>query len=529
MPASYLKIDGELLQDALLASLEIEEELNHHSWCRVLCRETRDRRFPFESLAGKTLQVVTYDQQGAENVLFSGFVLESSMEYEIYGSYILRTLAVSLSYKLSISAPETYYRRHTLSGVAAVIASRCGIAVDVQAPDAAPKNYVQWGPSDFDFLADAADWHHAWIRPTAGGIEIRDSFQAGVPIQWRAEDAQSLIEFEVTGRLGQASFGGTFYDAKGMRSTTLTGVARPPQWSGASRAMASSVARQSSSLLPAGFVHTDGRAATVEEFRQLLERESIRSLGGGVVCRGASRNERVRAGAMVDIQGPLDAAGTYGVTRVVHRWTRTGYSNEFWCTPWRDYIAPRPPAPPRRYGIVSARVVDQNDPRKMGRVKIQYDWQEQSESGWVRMAAPHAGGDRGFVFLPERGDEVLVAFEHGNPERPVVLGSLWNGVDQAPRSEFWGGDIEPNDVKRIVTKSGHRIQLVDKQGKEAIVIATPSRLKIALLEKTDETGRPVLLLHSEDGDIFVNAPDGRIHVQAKYFSREAGMQDAQGD
>jgi type VI secretion system secreted protein VgrG len=172
--------------------------------------------------------------------------------------------------------------------------------------------------------------------------------------------------------------------------------------------------------------------------------------------------------------------------------------------------------------VVSARVVDHNDPRKMGRVKIQYDWQEQGETGWARMATPHAGGDRGFLFLPEKGDEVLVAFEHGDPERPIVLGSLWNGVDSAPRTEFWGGDIEPNDVKRIVTKSGHRLQLVDKDGQEALVIATPSKLKIAMLEKADETGRPMLLLHSVDGDIVVNAPNGRIHVQSAFFSREVG-------
>ncbi len=175
-------------------------------------------------------------------------------------------------------------------------------------------------------------------------------------------------------------------------------------------------------------------------------------------------------------------------------------------------------------GLVTARVVDHNDPRKMGRVKIQYDWLESGETGWVRMTTPHAGGDRGFMFMPEVGDEVLVAFEHGDPERPYVVGCLWNGVDQAPHTEFWGGDIETNDVKRIVTKSGHRIQLSDKEGQEAIVIATPSKLKIALLEKADETGRSMILLHSEDGDIFCSAPNGRIHIRSKYFSREVGAE-----
>src|SRR5581483_814772 len=139
----------------------------------------------------------------------------------------------------------------------------------------------------------------------------------------------------------------------------------------------------------------------------------------------------------------------------------------------------------------------------------------------ARTIAPHAGGDRGFHFLPEIGDEALIGFENGDPERPYVLGALWNGVDQAPRDEFWGGDVAPNDVKRIVTKSGHRIQLSDREGKESIVLATPRQLKIGLLENTDETGRPMLLLHSA-GDIFFSAPAGRIHFQGAQLSREIG-------
>ncbi|MEO8367736.1 MAG: phage baseplate assembly protein V [Candidatus Solibacter sp.] len=522
MPASYLKIGGELLEDAILSSVEVEEELNRHSWCRIICRQTPDRRFPFENFLGKALEVVTFDQQGSANKLFTGFVLESEMEYEIYGSYSAHILGVTESYKLSISAGEAYYRKHTLPDVASEIGARSSVTVDVQATARAPKNYVQWGESDFDFLVRLADDHQAWIRPTAAGVQICDAFRDGAKVQWRADDGQGLTQFEVTGRVGQPSFGGTHYDARKMQSKTLRAVRKRPESFGSSPAMTAAVEKQSGACLPEGFVHVDGRAASEAEFRELLERESVRSVGSATICRGQSRNEQVKPGNTVEISGVLDARGTYGVTRVVHRWTKQGYTNEFWCTPWKNYVSPSAPAARRMRGVVSARVVDQNDPRKMGRLKIQYDWQEQGETGWARMATPHAGGDRGFLFLPEKGDEVLVAFENGNPERPIVLGSLWNGVDKAPRAEFWGGDIESNDVKRIVTKSGHRIQLSDKEGKESLVVSTPTKLKIALLEKADETGRPMLLLHSEDGDIFVSAPNGRIHVQGKFFSREVG-------
>ena len=63
---------------------------------------------------------------------------------------------------------------------------------------------------------------------------------------------------------------------------------------------------------------------------------------------------------------------------------------------------------------------------------------------------------------------------------------------------------------------------MDKEGKESIVIATPNYLKISLIEKTDETGRSMITLHSENGDILLSAPNGRIHFRGKYFSREVG-------
>jgi type VI secretion system secreted protein VgrG len=87
--------------------------------------------------------------------------------------------------------------------------------------------------------------------------------------------------------------------------------------------------------------------------------------------------------------------------------------------------------------------------------------------------------------MPELVDEVAVAFEDGDPERPVILGSLWDGVQQAPRFGYYGEDIAPNNIKRIITKSGNRIQIVDNEGQETIMVATPGKTEISLTEKTD--------------------------------------------
>src|SRR5262249_35214511 len=129
------------------------------------------------------------------------------------------------------------------------------------------------------------------------------------------------------------------------------------------------------------------------------------------------------------------------------------------------------------------------------------------------------------------------AFEHGDAERPYIIGALWNGVDSAPRQGFWGGegvqagrangtqgasDMARNDIKRIATKSGHQIQFGEVQGKESIVIATLGRQMIQLIDSCPETGGRKMLCLNSPGDIFLNAPDGRVHIRSKFFSRETG-------
>jgi hypothetical protein len=114
------------------------------------------------------------------------------------------------------------------------------------------------------------------------------------------------------------------------------------------------------------------------------------------------------AGNTVDIDGMLDAKGTYGLVRVVHAWTPQGYINNFVCAPWKNYRNPNPPVARTWSGIVPTRVVDHNDPKKMGRIQVQFFWQADGATHWARTISPHAGPDRGFMFMPEVGDEVAV-------------------------------------------------------------------------------------------------------------------------
>jgi uncharacterized protein involved in type VI secretion and phage assembly len=515
--ARLVYIGANLLDETLVERLTVTQELNRHWWCEFECRQTKDVPFPVEDSLGKPLTVATLAEDDAEVVIFQGIIVEGERTYEIWGSMGARLRAVTLSYLLDLTPRRAYYYQSTPNDVALRLAGAAGLEWGGSLEGKA-LSYVQLGQTDFDYLVRLADDCEKWIRPTWSGIEVRDSFDGGITLKWREE--HGLLEFSVKGSAAPAKFTGSHYDYRVAESLTDSDVGDQPATFGSAGRMVGA-ALDFAGKLPTAASGRRSRLMDVTELEDRLKKESRRSLANSVVARGVSLDQGVKAGGKITVEGPLDAAGDYGVVRASHMWTARGYENEFYCTPAAKYTDPVPPPVPRAEGVYPARVTDNNDPQNLGRVQVQYFWQEDSHTAWARVMTAHAGADRGILFLPEVGDEVWVMFEEGDPERPRVVGATWNGVHKPPREPLWGGDTDANDVKRIVTKSGHRITLSDKDGHNSIVIATPEHLKMQLIEGSNETGDSMLALHS-DGDIFLSAPNGRVHFHSKFFSREVG-------
>lgn len=129
-------------------------------------------------------------------------------------------------------------------------------------------------------------------------------------------------------------------------------------------------------------------------------------------------------------------------------------------------------------GVVMALVVSTDDPEGRGRIQVQYPWlPDMREYPWAPLVVPLAGGGRGAWFMPEGGDEVLVAFEHGDFDHPVVLGFLWNGAQRPPAE---GIDAS---VRRLRTVSGHVVDFVDSGGNEKILVKTQGGHEIEMKDK----------------------------------------------
>lgn len=165
-------------------------------------------------------------------------------------------------------------------------------------------------------------------------------------------------------------------------------------------------------------------------------------------------------------------------------------------------------------GIVIGLVDDLKDPDQLGRVRVKFPHLDGQPSDWARLVSLMAGKDRGTFFRPEVGDEVVVAFEQGEPRRPYVLGALWSSVDVPPADD---GKPADNNWRQIKSRSGHIIKLDDTRGAEVItIIDKDSQRKVVL----DSAGQKIQVV-CESGDVEVTAPSGNVKVSAATIELKA--------
>ena len=190
----------------------------------------------------------------------------------------------------------------------------------------------------------------------------------------------------------------------------------------------------------------------------------------------------------------------------------------------------RPPRDDQHGGVVVAAVEDNRDPRRRGRVKVRFPWRSGERTGWARLAVPMAGDRVGTYFLPEVGDEVLVAFERGDPRRPYVLGSLWSAEARPPESnprtrlirsrnghELRFFDGEPGVVE-LKLNDGRRLRLDD--GGVALDDANGNRLEI-------DTGTGGLTIESA-ASLTIKSPRISIEAGATMEIKAAGTLTSKG-
>ncbi|MDR3095431.1 MAG: phage baseplate assembly protein V [Bacteroidales bacterium] len=279
---------------------------------------------------------------------------------------------------------------------------------------------------------------------------------------------------------------------------------------------------------------------SMSELETVAKAEKNRATAGMLTMSGTSQTCKVKIGGKIEVSLPKKMettkkdVDTFLVVSVVHEYDIKGdYRNTFTAIP--DTVENIPMAPvyfPKAFSQL-ATVKSNDDEKKLGRVKIEFQWQKAKgkTTNWIRVKTPDAGKsdtvpkNRGFVFIPEKDDIVMIDFEYGDPNRPYVSGSIFS------EKVSTGGDTD-NKIKSITTRTGCTITIDDSDGsiliqdhKDEKVYKPLSKSKIKLDGKQNITidadtsisltsGKANITLKSED--------DGIITMSAKTIMIDAG-------
>lgn len=379
---------------------------------------------------------------------------------------------------------------------------------------------VQYNESDFGFLCRIAQKKGQWFY--YNGEEL--TFGKPNPKKFTLEYGRTLHSFNIEMRAKSLGFEYLGYDPSNGEAQKAGSMEVNYQPQGYSKTIFETSKRlfPNNSTMLYSHALEEGNSRT-----HLIDRVTIQlqsRTADLVTAKGDSDETGLRIGDVVEIKEPafsltgnlLDGLqeqhfGNYIITDIMHICDESGnYHNSF------DAVPENVASPP--YGNVHsfptaesqpATVISNSDPAGLGRVQVAFEWQKEAGANtpWVRMINPHSGGGKGFYFVPEVGEEVLIAFEGGNAEKPFVLGSMYNGGASS------GYAAETNKIKAIHTRSGHIIKFTED---ESIIITDKSGNEIQL----DTVGSNINI--SAPNDINISAGGNMTLSAGKNISIGAG-------
>lgn len=495
-------------------------------------------------IGGAVKLLVQTSGSGGPQLLLTGEITALEAEVSDQGQHTV-VRGLDLSHRLFRGRRVEAYVESSVGDIARKVAQRAGLTDgSIGGPATVLPHVAQDGVSDWDFLSRLARQSGCLVNVVDGALSFTSGTSAAEAPSGSAGARENPLVLERGVNL--VSLRASVTSSQQVPDVEIRGWSVTEKKALVAKAAAATTSAHLTEVTPAGLAQ-DAKAPTYVAPWPVFDQQAqcdatAKALaghlaGGFAGLEGVARgNPRLRSGEAVSLAGvgkPFEGRYTLSGTR--HEFSpELGYltaftvSNDSERSLYGLATGATSQASPQLPGVVSAVVSDLKDPDKLGRVKVTFPvLSDQYVSGWARVLQVGAGEARGLAWLPEVGDEVLVAFGQNSFQQPYILGGLYNGKDKPDQD--WGEQVGANDgkVKRraLVSRSGMVLEFLEGPDGERLNVRTKDgKQQLSLAQKPDAavslvSDGPIEVKATKD--VTVTTGTGNVKISGQKVSIEA--------
>ena len=450
-------------------SLKLHQPINdHHRFELALDLEVAAKALEDGTeWLGKRIQI---KRREAKSPLFVGVVTKVNACRENLDSGHVRVSGYSTTYLLENGESCHSWLGRTLGEIVRELCAKAGVQAQVEPEHDKSVGYVcQYGESDFTFIRRLAKKYQEWLYYDGAKLVFGKPKK---PKAVKLEFDTTLTSFEMGVQTLARPARVFSYLSKHDHSMAENTPNKP---SGLDRPGSKAFQASMEMFKEPALQYAHSRVHYMQEMEMYVRKKQEAEAAESHYVAGTSGEAELTVGSVVRITSPFGermgslakaSLGEYLIVDIEHSVGEGNYyANRFRAVSSGVRSLPLPDVDLAVAETQMARVTSNADPEGKGRVQVRMNWQTGNmHTDWIRVMTPDGGGsrdgvetNRGFVFIPEVGDHVLVGFRHGDPNRPYVMGSLFNG-----RTGAGGG--KGNSCKSITTRSGCALTLNDAEG-----------------------------------------------------------------
>ena len=414
--------------------------------------------------------------KAAGTPIFVGVVTNIQLHREGSDFGCIIVSGYSATYRLETAHSCFSWNDTTIGDVVKKLCEQAKVQLELNPEFKENKDYIcQYEESDFDFIRRLAHQYQEWMYYDGTKLIFGKPKKLADPIRLEYGTTLSSLDIglQTLARSEQVFSYHSGSDREMERMTPDQAIGHDKLSGGAFRAslgLFSKPARQRA--LP--------RISNESELINYMGRKQAAETAETHYITAESQVPTLRVGSVVSLYSSFlervgniskESLGNFIIIEITHEVSQGSYyKNRFKAIPATIKALPSPKVHMPLAETQMATVLSNADPQGKGRVRVRMNWQTDGmQTSWVRVMTPDGGSskdvksNRGFVFIQEVGDQVLLGFRHGDPARPYVMGSLFNGTTG-------GGGLEGNHMKSLTTRSGHTIKLNDSLSSLGITI-----------------------------------------------------------